>query len=424
MLLSEFEPVSERIVDPREAIIRRALEIIDQDMKNDPRKVKPLERYAFDVWRAVGLKNMTPRDLVALYQNWKDVTEGVGRITAQNKTADVGYDAITKEAAKFGNKVDRDGRPPLLRVNESIDSIDTGKDDKFGIRFEDLKSGFKSDGETKLNAFSGSNNTDMSKTLESRLNEIESVSLGKDWGEVSRWRWNGKNSDRVFKIGRVLGLNLVIEKGSYKGSMTAYLMNKEGDAVGEIQLEKEYNAWITDTTILKPEYQGQGLMLQAYVALAKAGMILRSGGSQSAGGKKIWLALNKQPGITVYAGKEGRDGEWKYSAIDDDEVDDRARGAFDIYDVDNHEVDNEYKSEVFALQARVDKLSAQALRATSTAEKAKFTQEYEEANDMLAKLEDERVKANRAQRAKDTAHDWEDTYLFAVADGVEPNNRF
>lgn len=286
-----------------------------------------------------------------------------------------------------------------------------------------LKSGFKADGETKSNPIAGSNNTEMSKTLESRLNEIESVSLGKDWGDVSNVYWNGKNSDRMFKIGRVAGLNLVIEKSSYGREMTAYLMTKEGDAVGEIQLEKEYNAWITDTTILSPDYQGQGLMLQAYVVLAKAGMILRSGGAQSAGGKKIWLALNRQPGITVYAGKEGRDGEWKYSAIDDD-TDDRARGEFDIYDVDNYEVDNEYKAEVFALQARADKLSARALRATSTAEKAKFAQEYEEVNDMLAKLEAEREAANRATRAKDGAHDWEDTYLFAVADGVEPNNRF
>ena len=44
----------------------------------------------------------------------RDITEGVGRITKQNQTHDVGPDAVTKQAAKFGNKVDKDGRPPTL----------------------------------------------------------------------------------------------------------------------------------------------------------------------------------------------------------------------------------------------------------------------------------------------------------------------
>ena len=44
----------------------------------------------------------------------KDITEGVGRITKQNQTHDVGPDEVTKQAAKFGNKVDKDGRPPTL----------------------------------------------------------------------------------------------------------------------------------------------------------------------------------------------------------------------------------------------------------------------------------------------------------------------
>ena len=39
---------------------------------------------------------------------------GVGRITKQNQTRDVGPDEVKKQAAKFGNTVDRDGRPPTL----------------------------------------------------------------------------------------------------------------------------------------------------------------------------------------------------------------------------------------------------------------------------------------------------------------------
>ena len=46
--------------------------------------------------------------------NIREITEGVGRITKQNQTHDVGPDEVTKQAAKFGNKVDKDGRPPTL----------------------------------------------------------------------------------------------------------------------------------------------------------------------------------------------------------------------------------------------------------------------------------------------------------------------
>ena len=42
--------------------------------------------------------------------------EGVGRIVkGVNTTPDVGTDEIKTQAAKFGNKVDKDGRPPVLR---------------------------------------------------------------------------------------------------------------------------------------------------------------------------------------------------------------------------------------------------------------------------------------------------------------------
>ena len=40
---------------------------------------------------------------------------GVGRITKQNQTPDVGPNEVKKQAAKFGNTVDRDGRPPVMR---------------------------------------------------------------------------------------------------------------------------------------------------------------------------------------------------------------------------------------------------------------------------------------------------------------------
>ncbi len=45
---------------------------------------------------------------------YKDIKEGVGRITKQNQTVDVGPSEIKTQAAKFGNSVDKDGRPPTL----------------------------------------------------------------------------------------------------------------------------------------------------------------------------------------------------------------------------------------------------------------------------------------------------------------------
>lgn len=53
-----------------------------------------------------------------------DIVEqgGVGRITAQNRTKDVGPNEIAKQAKKFGNKVSKDGYPPLLRESAVIEA--------------------------------------------------------------------------------------------------------------------------------------------------------------------------------------------------------------------------------------------------------------------------------------------------------------
>ncbi len=46
---------------------------------------------------------------------YREIKEAVGRIVkGVNTTSDVGPDEIKKQAAKFGNTVDKDGRPPTL----------------------------------------------------------------------------------------------------------------------------------------------------------------------------------------------------------------------------------------------------------------------------------------------------------------------
>jgi 5'(3')-deoxyribonucleotidase len=46
---------------------------------------------------------------------YTDIKEGVGRITKQNQTVDVGPNEISIQAAKFGNSVDKDGRPANMK---------------------------------------------------------------------------------------------------------------------------------------------------------------------------------------------------------------------------------------------------------------------------------------------------------------------
>src|SRR6056300_945953 len=46
---------------------------------------------------------------------FSEIKENGGRVVkGVNTTPDVGVDAIKKQAAKFGNTVDKDGRPPTL----------------------------------------------------------------------------------------------------------------------------------------------------------------------------------------------------------------------------------------------------------------------------------------------------------------------
>jgi hypothetical protein len=73
--------------------------------------------YAFDISRMLG-NNISARSLEQLYRekymNEEHVVEWGRIVKGVNTTVDVGPDEIKTQAAKFGNRVDRDGRPPLL----------------------------------------------------------------------------------------------------------------------------------------------------------------------------------------------------------------------------------------------------------------------------------------------------------------------
>ncbi|MFA5625850.1 MAG: DUF5661 family protein, partial [Bradymonadales bacterium] len=76
-------------------------------------------------------RNKDYRISETMYREPRALSEGVGRITPQNQTADVGPDEIKRQAAKFGNVVDRDGYParkmtdrvPLVFETHAIRSL-------------------------------------------------------------------------------------------------------------------------------------------------------------------------------------------------------------------------------------------------------------------------------------------------------------
>ncbi len=61
-----------------------------------------------------------------------EIIEGVGIITKQNQTSDVGPNQTKIEAAKFGLKVDKGGNPPLLHKTAAKNS-NPNKLDNVGI---------------------------------------------------------------------------------------------------------------------------------------------------------------------------------------------------------------------------------------------------------------------------------------------------
>ena len=105
---------------------------------------------------------------------WHEIQEAVGRITKQNQTADVGPDEVTKQAAKFGNKVDKDGRPPTL--SKKVKGSSTNVAFNLGLAERKIKSkSYKK----SLKAVSASGKRSKSK-LRTKFNEGYKLQLERD----------------------------------------------------------------------------------------------------------------------------------------------------------------------------------------------------------------------------------------------------
>lgn len=76
-----------------------------------------ISSYAFDVSRYLG-GAISPKELERMYRkqymNESQLNEWGRIVKGVNTTVDVGTDEIKRQAAKFGNTVDRDGKPPTL----------------------------------------------------------------------------------------------------------------------------------------------------------------------------------------------------------------------------------------------------------------------------------------------------------------------
>jgi len=127
----------DEITDPREFLLRKALQYLDNKVKSNGDR-QTLGGYAFDVFREINLTGViSVNDFLEMYREWKGesaIHEGfmseeyyydnmplaenaAGIIDKQNTTVDVKPGETQRQAAKFGNKVDSKNQPPLLHAN-------------------------------------------------------------------------------------------------------------------------------------------------------------------------------------------------------------------------------------------------------------------------------------------------------------------
>lgn len=252
------------------------------------------------------------------------------------------------------------------------------------------------------------------RTNHEPINEISSVELEKDWGFIDRSDWKGKNTRNSKRIGTLNGLYVVVEDFSQYHKIVFLIEPETYKEVGMIDcevdwLEKGSQYWITKVTIIAPEYQGRGLAPKLYAFLCKKGWMLRSDDMQSGGGKKIWVALSKIPGITVYAGQK-KGGKWKLSDIDND-VNDYLRSGFTTYDNETAEQRSEIQNEGKSIVRIMKELEAkmQDMDPSAKEEQAKAKKDYAELSKMLRKVTVDLKALDR--KAGRMEH--EDVFLFA-----------
>jgi hypothetical protein len=100
-----------RMVDPREAILRKALTYLDE-MVNSNGDMQSIGGYAFDIVRSFDLKGIvTARELAQLYNDWKPANEELAEVAGPDDC----WDGYKKDGTQAGS-----GKNKGKRVNNCV----------------------------------------------------------------------------------------------------------------------------------------------------------------------------------------------------------------------------------------------------------------------------------------------------------------
>lgn len=309
-----------------------------------------------------------------------------GRIVkGVNTTPDVGVDEIKRQAAKFGNRVDRDGRPPTL--SKKVRGSKTNVLFNLGLT-ENIK--------TK------------SKISEVIL-DAPSISRGGTW-KSELWGLDiTENVPEAEYAGNYKNFKIFISSvDEYQKHVL--VTTKKNIIMGRIDLRKISNqAPVYQVTVaaLAPRFQGRGLMNYFYQYLIKEkNMILAADMLQSPGAIKSWAKLNRFPAITVYSAIKQPDSSWKYSQL---EGDDYLTGSDPVYD-------REFSDELKSLENEMDQIEEKIKDLTKEYQidgDKKLINDIDYLKKTWEELNNQLRVLSRERRGRQISHDT--TYLLAIS---------
>lgn len=347
-----------------------------------------LAGYAFEISKQLG-GMLTAREIEKLYKERyaeKPSIKEDGRIVkGVNTTVDVGVDEIKHQAAKFGNRVDRDGRPPTL--SKKVRGSKTNVLFNLGLT-ENIK--------TK------------SKISEVIL-DAPSITRGGSWKSEL---WGLDITETVPEaeyVGNYKNFKIFISSvDEYQKHVL--VTTKKNIIMGRIDLRKISNqapVYRVNTAALAPRFQGRGLMNYFYQYLiTEKNMILAADMLQSPGAIKSWAKLNRFPAITVYSAIKQPDSSWKYSQL---EGDDYLTGSDPVYD-------REFSDELKSLENEMDQIEEKIKELTKEYQidgDKKLINDIDYLKKTWEELNNQLRVLSRERRGRQISHDT--TYLLAIS---------
>lgn len=326
---------------------------------------------------------------------------GVGRITPQNQTPDVGPNEIKKQAAKMGFKVDRDGRPPLLHKSAARNS---DPNTLFNLGLVESQEELEERGSITVPFASGTvasvyphrtlkvkKGTPGKMRYDDVVSEIETIDLRKTGhsGEIKRL-WNSVK-DHSQAVGKIADYDVYLYNYKYKYQIVFLVDPAKKTPVGSVELTKSGKSYYVDMLAFLPQAQGKGLAEKLYeFIVTKLKIMIRSGGSQSPGSQKLYAKLAQNPNVVVYGVRKGGRG-FKYTQLEPDEISGRLRGTFDVYDAEAWEEYDTIVSELDSISVLLKKENSK--KNPDNAEISRLNKLSNKLERELEKVKDEEVRA-------------------------------